>query len=273
MARYQILTSTTTDQLDAATEAELVQLAQLGDEAAAMQLVNAYAPALRNALARHHEALDPEDAEQEVILALLTLVQKHDPSTGRLAGRVAVYVKDALLEATGATNPWGIPPRTLKRYFAILRKAGGDTTEAARIAPDNDMATTTFLDLAAILSTDSLDAASDTEHEGAGRARIERAVAVGADEERDPFDVLADEELVAQAFAAVSHDESTVVRQAYGFEPAIVDGTELLPEGHAPLSDQLVAISTGLSRPKVQRTRTSALAKMRAALVVEEVAA
>lgn len=268
MARYNILASSTTDSLDAATEAELVLAAQAGDESASMALVNAYAPALRNALARHHDALDPEDAEQEVVLALLSLIAKHDPATGRLAGRVSVYVKDALLEATGATNPWGIPPRTLKRYFAILRKAGGDTAEAARIAPDNDMATTTFLDLAAILSTDSLDVASDTEHEGAGRARIERATPVGGSEERDPLEALADAELVSLAFAAVSHDESAVVRQAYGFEPAIVDGFELLPEGHAPLSDMHVAVSLGLSRPKVQRTRTAALVKMRAALEV-----
>lgn len=269
MAHYNILTATTTDALDAATETDLVLRSQDGDEAAQMALVNAYAPALRNALARHHEALDPEDAEQEVILALLSLIAKHDPSTGRLAGRIAVYLKDALLEATGATNPWGIPSRTLKRYFAILKKADGDVTEAARIAPENDMATTTFLDLAGILSTDSLDAVTDGGTEGQPASRsVASAAIVGGEEPRDPFEEVLDAELVAMAFAAVSHDERTVVRQAYGFEPALVDGVEMLPEGHAPLSDSLVAISTGLSRPKVQRTRTAALAKMRDALEV-----
>jgi hypothetical protein len=273
----KIVGSTTSEPLAPEAEAALIVQAQGGDETAQFALLRQYAPAIRRALRGFADTMDPEDAEQEVYVAFLELLATHDPDKNpSLAGRIVQKFRETLSEtAPSGASGFTVPARTMKRYLAILKKADNDLAEARRIAPEHDMKVSTFDAVTAATRTDTLDAVSEAETTKGGSVKsravhetIERASAIGADDAADPFEEVLDAELVALAFAAVCHDEATVVRQAYGFEPAIVDGHEMRPEGHAPLSDALVAASTGLSRPKVQRTRTAALVKMRDALEV-----
>jgi hypothetical protein len=261
-----ILGSSTPEPLAPADEAALIERAQTGDEDAQFALLRQYAPAVRRALRGFADTMDAEDAEQEVFVAFLDLIATHDPAKNpTLAGRVVQKFRETLSEsAPSGASGFTVPARTMKRYLAILKKADDDLAEARRIAPEHDMRVSTFDAVTAATRTDSLSAPEDGETD----YREAPAYAVDGDDAPDPFEDVLDAELVALAFAAVSHEESTVVRQAYGFEPAVVDGHEMRPEGHAPLSDALVAASTGLSRPKVQRTRTGALVKMRDALEV-----
>jgi hypothetical protein len=261
-----ILGSTTPAPLSPEEEAELITAAAYGHPGAFETLLQQYAPAIRRALRKYGETMEADDAEQEVALAFLDLIKTHDPEKNpSLAGRVATALNRELAEAASAgTGGWTIPARTMERYLAIVKKADGDLAEARRIAPEHDMKVSTFDAVTAATRTDSLTAPADGETD----YREAPAYAVDGDDAPDPFESVLDAELVALAFAVTSPEETTVVRQAYGFEPAVVDGHEMRPEGHAPLSDALVAASVGLSRPKTQRVRTGALVKMREALEV-----
>lgn len=79
-----------------------------------------------------------------------------------------------------------------------------------------------------------------------GPSRIEASVC-GPDSHDDVEDRL----LVEAAFAAVDDLEEEVCRLAYGFSD------------YDPIPDSEVGYGLGLSRPKVQRVRASALGKMR----------
>lgn len=262
----KIIGSSTPAPLAPEEEAELITAAAFGHPGAFETLLRQYAPVIRRTLRKYGETMEQEDAEQEVALAFLDLIKTHDPEKNpSLAGRVAAALNRELAEvASSGAGGWSIPARTMERYLAIVKKADGDLAEARRIAPEHDMKVSTFDAVTAATRTDSLSTPSDGETD----YREAPTYAVGEGDARDPFEDVLDAELVTLAFEAVSHDESTVVRQAYGFEPAVVDGQEMRPEGHAPLSDSLVAASLRLSRPKVQRTRTAAIAKMREALEV-----
>ena len=261
-----IIGSSTPEPLAPAEEAALIERAQSGAEDAHFALLRQYAPAIRRALRGFAETVEPEDAEQEVYVAFLELLATHDPAKNpTLAGRVVQKFREMLSEtAPSGASGFTVPARTMKRYLAILKKADGDLAEARRIAPEHDMKVSTFDAVTAASRTDSLSSPEDGETD----YREAPTYAVDGGEERDPFEEALDAELVALAFAVTTPEETTVVRQAYGFEPAVVDGHEMRPEGHAPLSDALVALSVGLSRPKTQRVRTGALVKMRDALEV-----
>ena len=250
--------------LTAEREADLVGLAHYGDEDAAMTLVSAYSPAIRGAVSRF-PSLDREDAEAEAVTAFLGLVALHDPATGRLAGRVKVYLTDALQTAAGAaSHGWSIPARTVKRFLGILAAADGDLEAGERLAPSYEMKRETFAHVAAVLRrTESLTSATP---EG------ERETASYALEEGggDPFTDVDDALLVDYLFTKVSDDERGVLRAAYGFDAVEVDEQVIAPEGAAPVSDALVGASLGLSRPKTQRLRSAGLAKMRNALALGE---
>lgn len=255
-----IIPRTNLEPVSADEEAALVHAAQGGDQDAQMRLIALFAPALRSAIKRrNHDVLSDEDAESEAVAAFLTLVVSHDPASGPLAGRVAPTLAKAMSSASAANNSFSIPLRTVQRFMSIVRKADGDLAEAERIAPDFHMERETFRAVAACFRFDSLDGEDGT------IARESATYAIGNDSVADEFAVVEDELLVAAAFDAVDECETSVVRFAYGFDEVVVDGDVIEPN----VSDALVAAAMGLSRPKVQRTRTSALAKMRAALGVE----
>ena len=263
-------------------EADIIRAAQAGDEAATYHLIALYAPAARNALARFSEALDREDAEQEVLLSFLGLIASHDADKSpRLAGRVIEsFRRDLVAAANAASGGWSIPSRTLDRFYGILRRAEGDLAKGAEMAPAHEMPAETFLNIANVLrGTVSLDGRSgdgDTtvrvtdggtaEADGWGSTSVQ---IVGA-REANPFADIEDRLAVQVAMSALDERETAITRFAYGFDAVVIDGDVLSPEGHAPLADTYVATATGLTRPTVQRTRAAALGKMRAALALDE---
>jgi DNA-directed RNA polymerase specialized sigma subunit len=231
--------------------------AQLGDQDATIALVYAYAPALRNAASSYRSAGgawggDSEDLRTAAIEGLLEAIHAFDPTShDRLAAIIAGYLADAVSTSIVGPIAFSIPSRTLKRFYGILRAAGGNVYEAAALAPAYEMKTETFLAVFyAVRNVDSLDVDHGTdESERWNRADV-RPLWDG--KEADVEDAI----LVEAAFQAVDSLEADVVRLAYGFSD------------FDPVPDAEIAHRLGFSRQKVQRTRTGALEKMRAALAV-----
>lgn len=247
-------------------EIAAIQAAKVGDEAATIALIYAYAPTLRNSIRRYKfsgvvwgddtaaiPVMDRDDARSMAVLGLLEAVEAFDEEKhDRLAGIVGGYVTDSLSRGMATMVPISVPSRTLKRFFGILRHANGDVVRARQIAPDFAMARDTFDDvLAAVRHVDDLDASSESDEGDEGPALIDAARSIW-----ETPDDAENRVLVEAAFEAVTSQEKAVVRIAYGFED---------PEAQP---DAEVAHRLGLSRQKAQRLRTGALVKMRQALGV-----
>jgi RNA polymerase sigma factor (sigma-70 family) len=257
--------------LDLLEERLLLADAQRGDDAATARLIRAYGPALRGAVAAHVRALpqypqpaDLEDIRSQALVGVLEAIRAFNPERHeRLAATVATYVQHEVAEAATSTAAFTIPARTLSRFFGILRAAGGDVAEAARIAPEHKMRPETF---AAVL--DSMRGTHS--YEGTIENYLDSRMggysptgngSRGASIDAQPLwdnsapDV-EDRILVEAAFAAVNTLEKDVVGLAYGFTD------------YDPVPDAEIADRIGMSRAKIQRTRTGALSKMRSALGV-----
>jgi DNA-directed RNA polymerase specialized sigma subunit len=257
--------------LDLLEERLTIAAAQQGDEAATSRLIRAYAPAIRGAVAAHVRALpsypqpaDLEDIRSQAVVGVLEAIKAFDPDRHeRLAATVATYVQHEVAEAATSTAAFTIPARTLSRFFGILRAAKGDVAEAVRIAPDHKMRVETFVAV--------LDSMRGTRsYEGTIEGYLDSGMggyspSFGGDQGRDPqayplWDNSApdveDRILVEAAFAAVNTLEKDVVGLAYGF-------TDYDPVPDAEIGERL-----GMSRAKIQRTRTGALSTMRSALGV-----
>ncbi|SCL32878.1 hypothetical protein GA0070616_4578 [Micromonospora nigra] len=248
----QLWTGTPKPIRDAAEEAAAIRDAQAGDNAATLRLFSAYQPALRAAV-RAVTSIPADDARQAATVGFLLAVRAWQPDAdggGRLAGIMRQHIADALAEATGAANGgFSVPDRTLKRYFGILRRAGGCAVAAAELAPSFEMASDTFWAVwAAVKANGSLEEALAHEQETyvspIGDLPAPRGV---ADAE--------DRVLCEAAFRAVTDVERDVCRLAYGF-------ADFDPQPDAEIGARL----GGMPRLKVQRTRTRALAKMADAL-------
>jgi DNA-directed RNA polymerase specialized sigma subunit len=268
-----IIADATPAAISAEEEATLVYAAQTGDEEAVTALMRQYAPALRNAIARASETLDEEDAEQEAALAFLTLLQAHDPATGRLAGRVKEYLADGMGEAAAKSNGWTIPARTTKRFFSILKAADGDVAAGERLASEMDMAPATFVLLASLLrETGSIEALTERA-EADGSVGADGGVIVGGGSS-DPFLDVDDALLVQGLLALLDERETPIIRFSYGFDDLPLaedeDAKEGLAktrqEGYAVANDGVVARHLGMARSTVARVRAQALATMRDAL-------
>jgi RNA polymerase sigma factor (sigma-70 family) len=265
LALSDVFTRGAERRLDLETERETIALAKGGDTDATIALVYAYAPALRGAVGQYRHAgggssdsgsLDVEDLRQAAILGFLEAISAFDPEQHqRLAALVTGYVADALTSSGAGPVAFTVPPRTLTRFYGILRAAGGDPVAAAELAPTYHMTSETFSAvLAAVREADSYDVLVAAQ---AGGDTVEAPAAslLAA----SPGPTIADAEeriLVEAAFAAVGPLEESVVRLAYGFAD------------YEALSDAEVAFRLGLSRPTAQRTRTGALVTMRSALGV-----
>lgn len=243
-------------------EREALALAQAGDENAKLRVILAYAAALRSGVTQYARAVagsptrvEPEDARQEVVLGLLEAIENFDPERHeRLAAIVSGYIAKAITRLAPTASGFSIPARTLTRFFGILRKANGDAAEGERLAPDNAMTAETFRAvLDAVRNVSALEAVQDDgrgEFTGNGQEVQFRPIS------GDSADDVEDRVLVEAAFSSVDGLEEEVVRLAYGF--ADFD----------PLGDEEVGERLGFSRAKSQRTRSSALGKMRVALGV-----
>lgn len=242
--------------VSALEEAALIASAQAGDDGAKMRLVSAYGPALRSAVSRFAKGIDSsdlslDDLQSAALVALLELIETHDPAVSpRLAGRVAQHLAAALGEEFTTAAAFTVPSRTLKRFYGILKAADGDVETAEGLAPDHGMTRETFRDvLSAVRGTTSLDAGSDEDGES---ERGDAKPVVSA----SPIVDVEDRILVDLAFRAVEDDEERICRLAYGF-------TEYDPQPDAEIAHRM-----GLTRPTVQRKRAKALGSMRKALGV-----
>jgi DNA-directed RNA polymerase specialized sigma subunit len=256
----------TTGKLPLKKEREAIRAAKSGDEAATLKLLYAYACALRKVSGRYRHAGgawaagtgDPDLAADRRMAAVEGFLEALyafdlDGAHSRLAATVEGYVANAVSAAVGAPVAMNVPERTLKRFYSILRKADGDPVKGAALAPQYSMTVDTFISvLAAARSTQPLDGPSDNA-DGPGDHTNRPDVQVCG---RDYYDDVEDKLLVAAAFAAVDDLEEDVCRLAYGFSD------------YDPIPDSEVGHRLGLSRPKVQRVRASALGKMRNAVGV-----
>jgi len=251
---------------DPAEERALIADAKRGDEAATVALLLAYAPALRKAVGRYRYAgglwqdgpthpSTADDLRSGAVVGLLDAVKAFDPEKHRrLAAIIGGYVADALQVAAPGPVGLHVPRRTLTRFYTVLRRAEGDVVAAAALAPEEGMTVGTFMDaLAAVRTADLPLPSGDDEADEAARLLWENARPVWSGEHADASDRV----LVETAFAAVDELEEEVCRLSYGFETY-----------GEPLADAEVGFRLGLSRPKAQRVRSSALGKMREALAV-----
>lgn len=256
----------TTGKLPLKKEREAIRAAKCGDEAATLTLLYAYACALRkvSGMYRHAggaRAVGPGDtgpaadrrmAAVEGFLEALYAFDL-DGIHSRLGATIEGYVANSISTAGIAPVALNVPGRTLKRFYAIFRKADGDPIKGATLAPRYSMTAETFTSvLTALRSTQSLDGPGDHAYvhgTGDGPARFEVQVCGP-----DYCDDVENRLLVEAAFAAVDSLEASVCRLAYGFSD------------DDPLPDSEVGHRLGLSRPKVQRVRASALGKMRSAV-------
>jgi RNA polymerase sigma factor (sigma-70 family) len=242
------------DPLPEEVERSLIVRAQGGDETATETLLMTYAPALRSAVKRARSTtLSQEDARSVAILGLMEAIRQFDPERGSSLAPVLKHrLNDELTEAVAQDRGGSyVPSRMVRRFFGILRAAGGSVDAGAALAPSFGMGSDTFREVAdAVRGVVSLDRLIEVQ----GDVFFLRASAIRVDRNLVDAD---DRMLCETAFAAVDDVETDVCRMAYGF-------TE--PD---PVPDAEVAHRLGMTRPTVQRRRVSALAKMRVALAVE----
>ncbi|UDL14648.1 DNA binding protein [Arthrobacter phage KeAlii] len=237
-------------------ELEAIAAAKQGDNTATESLLRAYAPAIRNAVASFRsEGADEEELRASALLGFMEAINLFDPEKHN---RLSAIVKKTLIHTLGVEymtpTSFTVPTRTLQRFYGILRKAEGNVYEAAAMAPKFDMSRETFLAvLSAVRNVEALEATQDDsrgEFTGHGKEIQYRPIWDGS--ATDAEDAI----LVAAAFAAVNELEADVCRLSYGFTD------------YEPVPDAEIGHRLGLSRQKTQRTRSSALGKMREALAV-----
>lgn len=247
----------------AEAEREAIAAAKLGDEAATIAIMYAYAPAMRNGMAHFRyaggvwsEGFRADHLTQELrslaVHGLIEAIHAFNPEVHhRLASIAAKRIIQEMAELVGPVA-FTVPTRTLTRFYSILRKADGDPVKAAAIATKHSMTVETFMDVLSAVRTTNLELASDEEDDSAMLARWEAARPVWSRTEDAAEDAL----LVEAAFDAVDDLEEEVCRLSYGFSD------------YDPVPDAEIGHRLGFSRAKAQRTRSSALGKMRDALAV-----
>lgn len=243
-------------------ERALIATAKDGDDDAKLQLLYAYAPALRNGLTWYKRALpsspsaaDLEDVKTDAVLGLLEAIDAVDLDVhNRLAAIASQNIRHTVAAAAKSVTGFTVPERTLNRFFGIMREAEGNEYAAAAMAPKYKMTTETFLAvLSAVRNVTSYDADDSTDED----TRYSPAT-LSASPIWDATLSEEDAELAAAAFDAVDDLEESVCRLAYGFETY-----------GSPVADVEVGHRLGFSQSKTQRVRSAALGKMREALAVD----
>lgn len=243
--------------------------AKAGDQDAVVDLLYAYARAIRNSLydfmraARSQRSTsEVEDARMAVVVGFLEAIEEIDLDTHE---RLATIVRDRLARAveqvteTAATTT--VPSRTLRRFYGILREADGDEELALQLAPEHGMRPETFLSVLASVrhakAISATDAADDDDPHGSEYAYPDEVVWV------DPQDDADDRVMVELVFARrgdrndLTDREEAVLRWAYGFESY-----------GDPQPDSAVGYYLGVTRSVVRRARGNGLEKARARLGV-----
>lgn len=228
---------------------EALDAARFGADDGLATLVEGYGPLLMRAVRKYGAVMAADDARTAAALGLWTAVQSCD---GELAGTpesftaiAAACVEASLSEAAAESSAIHVPGRTLRRFFGVLRRAGGDAELAAAIAPEYSLSREAFYAIAEAMRCGSLD----VEAVAAAAARV-----VDAHDELSAIEV---RDLVSAAFKATDDTETEVIRAAYGFSD------------YRPKGDAEVGADFGMSRATAQRVRSRGLGKMREALAVD----
>lgn len=240
-------------------ERDLIRSAQRGNRRAAEALIEAYAPALRSAVASFARTIyqtpisvESDDLEQTAMIALYEEILRFDLDVeGRLARVVKHAVRNALVDEQAAASMIPVPSSTLRRFLGFVREANGDFALAREIGATKALRPETFdRILDAVRNTVSLEgytSATETELD-----EIE-ATSIFASAEIDEDAVL----MADVALGAMDERQTRVVRLSYGFDES------------EPLPDAEIAHRLGSSRSAVQRVRSAALDVAREALGVE----
>jgi RNA polymerase sigma factor (sigma-70 family) len=216
--------------------ARQVEDARRGDQRAAEAIVEAVRPTVQAIAGAYCSGDHLEDATAEGLAAVWAAVVTYHPgypvdfeTVARQAAARAIL--DYL--ATTGSGPT-VSPRTARRYYALLRAAGGDLHAAAKLAasPGSDITPATLWAVHAALT-------------GTEPMRDEPARPVAEDDQ--PGYGAA----VAKLFAVLTDEERCVVSMAHGLGDL------------APMSDRRIAEVLGTSRRHVQRVRSTALDKLR----------
>lgn len=266
--------------LSEAEETRLIADAQAGNERAMERLLEAYEPVIARTSRVHSHGDNHEDALQEARVAFIQVVQAHDLTRGvRLYSYVGTRLdhemRDALSESQ---NPWGIPVRTMQRFYQVLTAAGGDVTAGTALAPTYRMDSLTFASIAQMLAMDSLDFVDSGEDGGSAVSDTYAGPVLGGESSRDMVDSLIDKMTVGAIMAdTLSEEHLRVIRMAYGFEgdleiddlTAYVTPSTVSIAAHADttVADAMTWQDKGKvwTRPTVQRLRTKQLAAWREA--------
>jgi RNA polymerase sigma factor (sigma-70 family) len=218
-------------------ESALIDKAACGDGDAVLRLIAAYLPLLNDVISQHRRGLDLDDARQTAVEALMIACRTRDVSRNpRLAGHLrATVAREVSAASVTHSTTVSIPERTLQRYYSILAHAEGDPARGAKIAQQYLMSADTFREITRAVRCQSDSALVDRPEDTS--VRVIRDVS---------------ERVMAQkALSAVNDLERDVCRLYYGF----VD--------YDPVPDAEVAHRLGISRPRTQRVRQTALDKMR----------
>jgi DNA-directed RNA polymerase specialized sigma subunit len=250
------------ERLDKETERAAIRDAQLGDEAATIALIRAYAPVLRSLVSRHGARIGVEDARMTAVSGLIEAIHAFDLDAydGQLAGIASHRVSNALREVESTAI--AVPERTVRRYLGILRDAGGDANAAAELAESRGMTRAAFLAVRDAFTANHLD--EEPMH-------LDRSTPVWAPAESDAFADADDRAMTDVALAACTGTQREVVMFAYGFRTGDPMSDGEVAEAMSVHSLGEEAVSAGqsvISRASVQRQRAKAIVVMQSALGV-----
>lgn len=239
--------------ITAEVEAELLAAARGGDQDAGEALMLAYAGAIASAAGGRGAKVTQEDAEA----ALMSAFWEHamgTPEDRRIGHGLPLALRHAINDAWAEGLCADVPYRTARRYFGLIRRAGGDVELAASMAPDYDMSVDTFWAVYYLMRP--LGSSEGTDLYGDAHAELYSVAE-------------SDYQLAHTALDAVEGVERDVATHAYGFasgEP-MSDGevAEAISERDLPRA-AFEGGQRSISRPSVQRARARALDTMREAL-------
>lgn len=216
--------------LSEAVENNLIMEAQAGNERAMERLMDTYAPLIEGTAFRYTHDGEFDDALQEARLAFIQIVNEHDFDKGtRLSRYVKVRMGHELRDSLSASNgQFSIPTRTVQLFYQVYNAADGDVSLGAQIAPQYEMASSTFLSIAEMLHTGSLDAMTYDSGEDGAASVLDTfdGAPLGGEVESD-YDRLLDQ-LTAQSIMqnAQSPDHLRVIRKTYGFDGDLEVGAD-----------------------------------------------
>lgn len=254
-------------------ETALALRAQSGDNAAMMQLLRNYLPALKKAVARitrqsaeasqaQRDLQDLDDLRTAAIHGFIDAVHGFQPETGRVATRVKLRVHDRLVEARDARFTIEVPRESRRLFIQAFRAGGNDLAKGREHAPEFGLSPMTYDAIAstqnigpAVTAMDGDPRSNGESHAASGEWDGDIHVRTSSMDNASEQPIVRSEDLIdaSHALDALDARERLVIETIYGF-------------GSEPRSVREAASILGIPRTTVQRIATAALSQMRTAL-------